>query len=154
MVLVRNWRRGVERWIPGRITQVKGPRKYLVRCGDQVRFVHIDRLKSTGCKLPIPAAYRGAQLEGLPREEETVFQGPSTSTFSVVSGPDLPQVVERTVTEGVEDSSIPEGAGSTRETHLERPLVKVCQCSLISRAGTPLRSRLNELSAPRRHVGK
>ena len=26
VVLVRNWRRGIERWIPGRITLVKGPR--------------------------------------------------------------------------------------------------------------------------------
>ena len=44
--LVRNWRRGVERWIPGRITQVKGPRTYLVRCEDQIPFVHVDHLKS------------------------------------------------------------------------------------------------------------
>ena len=36
VVLVRNWRRGIERWIPGRITQVKGPRTYLVRCGNQI----------------------------------------------------------------------------------------------------------------------
>ncbi|KAL9975231.1 hypothetical protein ACROYT_G012365 [Oculina patagonica] len=49
VVLVRNWRQGVERWIPGRITQVKGPRTYLVRCGNQVRFVHVDHLKSTAC---------------------------------------------------------------------------------------------------------
>lgn len=83
-----------------------------------MRFVHLDHLKSTGCKLPIPAAYQGAQMEGLPREEESVFRGPSESAFPVVSESDLPQVVERPVTEGVEDSSIPEGAGSTRETHL------------------------------------
>ena len=119
VVLMRNWRREVERWIPGRVTEVKGTRTYLVRCGDQVRFVHIDHLKSTGCKLPIQAAYQGAQLEGQPREEQSVFQGPLTSAFPVVSEPDLPQVVESTVTEGVEDSSIPEGAGSTRETPLE-----------------------------------
>ena len=31
VVLVSNWRRGVERWMPGRIAQVKGPRTYLVR---------------------------------------------------------------------------------------------------------------------------
>ena len=43
--LVRNWRRGVERWTPGRITQVKGPRTYL-RCEDQIRFVHLDHLKT------------------------------------------------------------------------------------------------------------
>ena len=119
VVLVRNWRRGVERWIPGRITQVKGPRTYLVRCGNQVRFVHIDHLKSTGCKLPIPAAYQGVQLEGLPCEEKSEVQGLLTSGFPVVSQPDPQQVVERTVNESVEDSSIPEGAGSTMETHLE-----------------------------------
>ena len=46
VVLVSNWRRGVERWMPGRIAQVKGPRTYLVRCEDQIRFVHMDHLKS------------------------------------------------------------------------------------------------------------
>ena len=30
-VLVRNWQGGIEKWIPGRISQVKGPRTYLVR---------------------------------------------------------------------------------------------------------------------------
>ena len=43
--LVRNWKRGVERWIHGRITQVKGPGTYLVRCGSQIRFAHVDHLK-------------------------------------------------------------------------------------------------------------
>ena len=38
VVLVRNWRNGVERWIPGRITQMKGPCTYLVRCEHQIRF--------------------------------------------------------------------------------------------------------------------
>ena len=47
-VLVRNWRGGIEKWIPGRISQVKGPRTYLVRCGNQIRFVHADHLKGTG----------------------------------------------------------------------------------------------------------
>ena len=46
VVLVRNWRRGVERWIPGRITQVKGPRTHLVHCEDQIRFFHVDHLTS------------------------------------------------------------------------------------------------------------
>ena len=36
VVLVSNWQRGAERWIPGRITQVKGSRTYLVRCEDQI----------------------------------------------------------------------------------------------------------------------
>ena len=47
-VLVRNWRGGIEKWIPGRISQVKGPRTYLVPCGNQIRFVHADHLKGTG----------------------------------------------------------------------------------------------------------
>ena len=47
--LVRNWKRGVEQWIPGRITQVKCPRTYLVRCGSQIRFVHVDHLKISRC---------------------------------------------------------------------------------------------------------
>ena len=34
--LVRNWWSSVERWIPGGITQVEGPRTYLVRCEDQI----------------------------------------------------------------------------------------------------------------------
>ena len=51
LVLVRNWRGGIEKWIPERISQVKGPRTYLVRCGNQIRFVHVDHLKGTGCNL-------------------------------------------------------------------------------------------------------
>ena len=47
--LVRNWKRGVERWIHGRITQVKGSGTYLVRCGSQIRFVHVDHLKIAPC---------------------------------------------------------------------------------------------------------
>ena len=49
LVLVRNWRGGIEKWIPGRISQVKGPRTYLVHCGNQIRFVYADHLKGTGC---------------------------------------------------------------------------------------------------------
>ena len=45
VVLVGNWRHGVERWIPGRITRVKGPRTHLVCCEDQIRFAHVDHLK-------------------------------------------------------------------------------------------------------------
>ena len=47
--LVRNWKRGVERWIHGRITQVKGSGTYLVRCGSQIRFVHVEHLKIATC---------------------------------------------------------------------------------------------------------
>ena len=47
-VLVRNWRGGIEKWNSGRISQVKGPRTNLVRCGNHIRFVHADHLKGTG----------------------------------------------------------------------------------------------------------
>ena len=47
--LVRNWKRGIKRWIHGRITQVKGSGTYLVRCGSQMRFVHVDNLKIALC---------------------------------------------------------------------------------------------------------
>ena len=47
--LVRNWKREVDRWIPGRTTQVKCPGTYLVRCGSQIRFVLLDHLKIARC---------------------------------------------------------------------------------------------------------
>jgi len=47
--LLCNWKRGAERWIHGRITQVKGPGTYLVRCGSQIRFVHVNHLKIAPC---------------------------------------------------------------------------------------------------------
>ena len=46
VVLVHSWRCSGERWIPGRITQVKGQRTYLVCCEDQIRFANEDHLKS------------------------------------------------------------------------------------------------------------
>ena len=46
VVLVHSWRCSGERWIPGRITQVKGQRTYLVCCEDQIRFANVDHLKS------------------------------------------------------------------------------------------------------------
>ena len=48
LVLVRNWQGGIEKCIPRLISQVKGPRTYLARCGNQIRFVHADHLKGTG----------------------------------------------------------------------------------------------------------
>ena len=47
--LVRNWKRGVERWIHERITQVKSSGTYLVRCESQIRFVHVGNLKIAPC---------------------------------------------------------------------------------------------------------
>ena len=63
LVLVLNWRGGVGKWISGRISQVKGPRTYLVCCGNQIRFVHVDHLKGTGCNPScnmFQASYLGA----------------------------------------------------------------------------------------------
>ena len=84
LVLVRNSRQGFERWTPGRITQVKGPRTYLVRCGKQVRFVHIDYLKSTACKPSGPVAAMSAPLEELPSMVESEFRGPMPSSSTIV----------------------------------------------------------------------
>lgn len=44
-VRVRNVRGGRDRWIPGTIVQIKGPRTYIVRIpGNNRRFVHSDHL--------------------------------------------------------------------------------------------------------------
>ena len=62
VVLVCNWPHGVdhERWIPRRITrQVKGSGTYIVRCGDQIRFVHVDLSKSGRCELPFTSSVGG-----------------------------------------------------------------------------------------------
>ena len=48
VVLLRNWRSGIETWVLRRITQVKGPRTYLGCCGKQIHCVHVDHLKGTG----------------------------------------------------------------------------------------------------------
>ena len=134
VVLVRNWRRReVERCIQVRITQVTGLRTYLVRGVNQVQFVHIDHLKWTACKLTVPAAYQGAQLKGLPREEDQEIQAPLTSGFPVVSG--------RTVTESVKDSSISEEAGSTIETHLEKSIGPSSPGFAYQQRSYPLRVR-------------
>ena len=131
VVLIRNWRNGVERWIPGRITQVKGLRTYLGQSGNQVRFVHVDHLKSTGCKLPGPGADNGTQLGGLPHEKESEFRGPMTSgsSVSIVSsitgcGASMPQnFAGNAVSESMEDCSVPkEGTGITVETNLEESI--------------------------------
>eukprot|EP00112_Aurelia_sp_Birch-Aquarium-sp1_P007391 Seg1804.5 transcript_id=Seg1804.5/GoldUCD/mRNA.D3Y31 product="putative protein K02A2.6" protein_id=Seg1804.5/GoldUCD/D3Y31 len=46
-VLVRNHRDSKERWIPGIIVKKKGPLSYLVKCGQRIRFVHIEHLLSS-----------------------------------------------------------------------------------------------------------
>ena len=49
VVLVRNWRRGVARWIKGRIYQVKGPGAPIQSISGTmpIRFTHVDHLKKT-----------------------------------------------------------------------------------------------------------
>ena len=46
VVVVRNWWSGIEKWIPGWLTWVKGPLTYLVYCGNRIRFVHLDHINS------------------------------------------------------------------------------------------------------------
>ena len=46
-ILVRNHRESKERWIPGVIVKKKGPFNYLVKCGQRIRFVHIEHLFSS-----------------------------------------------------------------------------------------------------------
>lgn len=75
---------------------------YLPRPMRKVCFVHVDHLKSTGCKLPAPVADNGAELAGLPHEKEPAFLGPMTSgsSFSLkspITG----------CTESMEDYSVP-----------------------------------------------
>ena len=41
-VLVRNHRDRKERLVPGVILKKKGPLTYLVKCGQRIRFVHIE----------------------------------------------------------------------------------------------------------------
>ena len=90
--MVSNWRRGVERWIPGRITKVKGPRTYLVRCGNQIGFVDVDHLKRTGCRPSSPAveesAFDCAREFGESQAKKTSDSGVSSElTVGVYSRP-------------------------------------------------------------------
>ena len=43
-VRVRNFRGGKEKWLPGVIAKVCGPRTYVVKVGPKMRFVHVDHL--------------------------------------------------------------------------------------------------------------
>ena len=69
VVLVRNCQSGIEKWIPAQITQVKCPRTYLVRCGNQIRFIHVDHLKRTGCNPSLSSVAGGRESS---RMEELV----------------------------------------------------------------------------------
>ena len=45
-VMVRNMRGGIANWITGVVIAIKGPLKYLVRCGGRVRYVHCEHMRS------------------------------------------------------------------------------------------------------------
>ena len=154
VVLVRNWRQGVERWIPGRIIQVKGPRTYLVRVGNQVRFVHVDHLKSTACELSGPVADMSAPLEELPPRDESEFRGPMTSGSTIVlespiSASTPHSVAESDGTERVKDCSVPKGGtGSTVEPNPEESTTP----SSPGLAGQQLRYPQRERRPPKRLI--
>ena len=98
LVLVRNWRGGIEKWIPGRISQVKGPRTYLVRCGNQIRFVYADHLKGTGGNHSwgsVAGSRKSSRAEELvesqaAREDCLVLPKPLPSEFSAPSPENSP----------------------------------------------------------------
>ena len=115
VVLVRNWRRGVERWIPGRITQVKGPRTYLVRYEDQIRFVHVDHLKSARW-LQSSSSWEGKEdiiyVRNFPSSQAEVKSGswspsePLVNTLEAERVPDAGNVEELGTTEETPESTV------------------------------------------------
>ena len=72
---------------------MKGPRTSLVRCGNQIRFVHVDHLKGTGCDPSLSSAAGGGEnsraeeLLGSQAAEKDclVLLEPLSSTFSAPS---------------------------------------------------------------------
>ena len=108
VVLVSNWRRGVERWMPGRIAQVKGPRTYLVRCEDQIRFVHMDHLKSA-LWIESSSSWEGEEdsnyARNFPSSQAEVKSG-AWSTSEAGGVPDAGDVGEQDTTEVTPESSL------------------------------------------------
>ncbi|XP_060076454.1 uncharacterized protein LOC132556082 [Ylistrum balloti] len=47
-VRVRNFRGGLEKWVPGKIVKQLGPLTYLVRVGPIIRYAHVDHIVSSG----------------------------------------------------------------------------------------------------------
>ncbi|XP_060075136.1 uncharacterized protein K02A2.6-like [Ylistrum balloti] len=47
-VRVRNFRGGLEKWVPGKIVKQLGPLTYLVRVGPNIRYAHVDHVVSSG----------------------------------------------------------------------------------------------------------
>ena len=115
VVLVRCWRRDVERWIPGRIAQVKGPCTYLVRCEDQIRFVHVDHLKSA-LWIQSLSSWKGGEdsnyARNFPSSQAKVKSGawsPSEPLVNISEAggvPDAGDVGEQDTTEVTPESSL------------------------------------------------
>lgn len=85
---------------------------------NQVRFVHVDHLKSTACEPSGPVADMSAPLKELPSMDESVFRGPMTSGSTIVlespiSASTPASVAESTGTEKVKDCSVPKGGSSS-----------------------------------------
>ncbi len=105
---------------------MKGTRTYILRCGDRVRFVHVDHLKST-------LADMGAPLEELPRVDESEIRKPiSRGSTIVLESPisvSTPRnVADSTGTERVKDCSVPKGGTSrTVEPNPENSITQVSQ---------------------------
>ena len=106
--LVRNWKRGVERWIHGGITQVKGSGTYLVRCESQIRFAHVDNLKIAPC-IQSSSSWEGEEESNYAENllsSQTEVQGglrspsePPVSTSEVGGVADVGDVEEHETTE-------------------------------------------------------
>ena len=84
-VLVRNHRDGMERWIPGVIVKKKGPLTYLVKCGQRIRFVHIEHLLSSA----IPPKETTEELPVIP-DVLPPIELEKTGDEKVVEDSDLP----------------------------------------------------------------
>ena len=139
VVLVRNWRRSVERWIPGRITQEKGPRTYLVCCEDQIRFVHVDHLKSARW-IQSSSSWEGEEdgnyARNFPSSQAEVKSGAWSPSEPLVNAseaggvPDAGDVEEHETTGVTPESSLEDalkGAGSKslRDTIVTAPSTDV-----------------------------
>ena len=121
LVLVRNWRGGVEKWNPGRISQVTGPRSYLDSCGNQIRFVHVDHLKGTGCNPSrglVAGSRKSSRAEELVESQAAekdclVLPKPLSSVFSA------PSPENSVVAENAEEQLVPK---ETQDSVLEDAL--------------------------------
>ena len=75
----------MERWIPGVIVKKKGSLTYLVKCGQRIRFVHIEHLLSSA----IPPKEITEELPVIP-DVLPPFELEKTGDEKVVEDRDLP----------------------------------------------------------------